>query len=69
MPAWPTISTSLELLELIAQLFARELLVVDDEDAQRGYVMRVIVFTVRRSSGTSMRARVPLPGSLSSVSW
>jgi len=53
------------LLELIAELFTSELLIVDDDYAQRG--THAVICSGAISSGTSMRALVPRPGSLSSV--
>ena len=63
----------LGLVELEAQLFTGELLVVHDQHPQaaaegRGAAHAVIRASVC-SSGTSIRARVPLPGSLKSDSW
>src|SRR5258705_8305107 len=52
-----------ELSELVAQLLARQLLVVYDYD------LHAVICSATVSSGISMRARVPFPGSLASVSW
>ncbi len=55
-----------ELSELVTQLLPGELLVVDDDGAQRAHA---VIFSASDSSGTSMLAQVPLPGSLVSLSW
>ena len=55
-----------QLLELVAQLVAGELLVVHDHHSQGGHA---VICSDARSSGTSIRAVVPRPGSLVSVSW
>ena len=64
---------SLGLVELEAQFFTRELLVVHDQHpqaaAERGAAAHAVMRASVCSSGTSIRARVPLPGSLKSDSW
>ena len=54
-------------------VFTGELLVIHDEDpqaaAERGAVAHAVMRASACISGTSMRARVPLPGSLKSVNW
>ena len=51
-----------QLSELITELLAGQLLVVNDHD------LHAVICSAAISSGISMRARVPLPGSLWSVS-
>ena len=52
-----------QLSELVAQFFTRQRFVVDDHD------LHAVICSAAMSSGISMRARVPLPGSLAIVSW
>ena len=66
-------------LELVTQLVARKLLIVDDQDFETlagplavgrwQLSCHALIGCTVASSGTSMRARVPLPGSLDSFSW
>ena len=52
--------------ELVAQFFPRQLFVVHDHHAK---LVHAVISSSTISSGTSMRAMVPLPGSLVNVSW
>ena len=56
---------AIQLPELIAQLLARQLLVVHHDHAQGA--AHAVICSGATSSGTSMRALVPRPGSLLSV--
>ena len=56
-----------DLAEQKAQLLPRQLLVVDDEDAQRRAWRQAVARSGTTSSGISMRADVPWPGTLCSL--
>ena len=56
----------IQLLELVTQFVAGQLLVVNDHHSKGGHA---VICSAARRSGTSMRAVVPWPGSLVSVSW
>ncbi len=59
---------TLDLSEQEAQLIPRQLLVVDDHGPQtRPCQAEILVGTI--SSGITIRAQVPSPGTLSSWSW
>jgi len=56
-----------DLVELVAQLLAGQLLIVHDEDSEG--LSHAVICWADVNSGTSMRALVPRPGSLVSRSW
>ena len=69
-PAWATISTPPSCSSRKQQLVARQLLVVDDDRAQRpdGISGAISRAGGMRMSGITIRAQVPSPGTLSSCS-
>ena len=59
-----------DLPEQEAQLLPRQLLVVDDDGAQMlGCPAQAVILAGTTSSGITIRAQVPSPGTLSSCSW
>ena len=60
---------SAELLQQVEQLIPRQLLVVHHDDAQVPCRAHAVIRAGTLSSGMTIRAQVPWPGTLSSCSW
>ena len=58
-----------DLFQQEAQLLAGQLLVVDDDGADRSRLFQAVIRARHRQLGITMRAQVPSPGTLSSCSW